>query len=417
MTMPMTNTTAAPHLKTLRVALFSGNYNCVRDGANQALNRLVAHLESQGVEVRVFSPTIDKPAFEPAGRLISVPSVPFPLRGEYRLSAPLTPRTKAELEAFKPHLVHISAPDLLGWSAVNWAQEKGIPAIASIHTRFETYFTYYHLGWVEGRVRRYMRDLYNRCQQVLVPTQCMADILREEGITTSIRFWSRGVDHQLFNPGRRSLEWRRARGIADDDAVVAFVGRVVKEKGLQPFANTVRLLRDRGCPFQVLIVGDGPARHWFAKQMPEAIFTGSLSGVELATAFASSDIFLNPSVTETFGNVNLEAIASGVAVVGAQASGANSLIKDGVTGLLVPPNDGEAYADAVQMLIRNAERRHRMGHAGALASRSYEWTAILSQVAEHYLDTVHGYQPQRVLLPRRMPMLKALMKRAGSAQK
>src|SRR3546814_14480006 len=116
MTMPMTNTHVAPHLKTLRVALFSGNYNCVRDGANQALNRLVAHLESQGVDVRIFSPTIEKPAFEPAGRLTSVPSVPFPFRGEYRLSAPLTARTKAALEAFKPHLVHLSAPDILGWS-------------------------------------------------------------------------------------------------------------------------------------------------------------------------------------------------------------------------------------------------------------------------------------------------------------
>jgi len=413
----MTNSTAAPQLKNLRVALFSGNYNCVRDGANQALNRLVAYLETQGVEVRVFSPTIDKPAFEPAGKLISVPSVPFPLRGEYRLAAPLTRRNKAELKAFRPHLVHISAPDILGWTAVNWAQEHGVPVIASVHTRFETYFSYYHLGWIAGRVRRYMRDLYNRCQQILAPTQCMADILREEGITTAIRFWGRGVDHQLFNPGRRSLDWRRARGIADDEVVVAFVGRVVREKGLQPFVGTIQRLKERTSGFKVLIVGDGPALHWFSRQIPDAICTGSLSGTELATAFASSDIFLNPSVTETFGNVNLEAIASGVAVVGAKASGANSLIKDGVTGLLVPPNDGDAYAQAVETLIRNPDRRHRMGHAGALASRSYEWNSILGQVAEHYLEAVHGYQPQRVLDTQSMPMLKALMKRAGGTGK
>jgi glycosyltransferase involved in cell wall biosynthesis len=244
----------------------------------------------------------------------------------------------------------------------------------------------------------------------------MADILREEGITTNIRFFSRGVEHDLFNPGRRDMEWRRSKGIANDEAVVTFVGRIVKEKGLQPFANTIQLLKQRLDGFKVLIVGDGPARDWFAKQVPDAIFTGSLSGQDLATAFASSDIFLNPSVTETFGNVNLEAIASGVAVVGAKASGSNSLITDGVTGLLVPPNDGEEYADAVETLIRDPERRQRMGEAGALASKAYEWNSILAQVADHYLEAVRNYQPQRVLSPKKMPMLKALMKRPGSAE-
>ncbi len=372
----------------LRVALFSGNYNCVRDGANQALNRLVAFLEDVGATVQVFSPTCDEPAFEPAGTLTSVPSIPIPRRPEYRLASPLTRDIKAQLKAFQPDVIHISAPDILGCSAVNLARKWGIPAVASVHTRFETYLQYYGLAALEGLAQRYMSWLYNRCQQVYVPSQCMADILTNAGVRSDIRRWTRGVEHDVFNPGRRDLEWRRSFGIEDDEVVISFVGRVVMEKGLEPFAAAIDGLEDKGLKFRPLVVGDGPARPWFEARLPKGIFTGALYRADLARAFASSDIFFNPSVTEAFGNVNLEAIASGVPVVSARASGNSSIVEDGVTGVLVDPKGENGFASALEDLIRNPEKRAALGRNGVAASQRYHWNEILSEVAGHYLSAI-----------------------------
>ena len=150
----------------LRVALFSGNYNYVRDGANQALNRLVGYLLSKGVKVRVYSPTVEHPAFPPTGDLVSVPSVPIPGRSEYRLPIALPARVRRDLEAFNPDLVHVSSPDIVGHRAVTWARKRKIAVVASVHTRFETYLEYYHLQALEPLVRAGLRRFYHRCEVV-----------------------------------------------------------------------------------------------------------------------------------------------------------------------------------------------------------------------------------------------------------
>ena len=388
----------ASRIKGLRVALFSGNYNCVRDGANQALNRLVAFLVRAGADVRVFSPTSDTPAFEPAGTLISVPSISIPKRREYRLAAALPRDIKAQLTAFQPDIIQISAPDILGCSAVNFAERMGIPAVASVHTRFDTYFQYYGLAILEGLVRRYMTWLYNRCRHVYVPSQCMADILKDGGVRADIRFWSRGVEHDVFNPAQRDLAWRHSIGIEDDEVVVSFVGRVVMEKNIAAFAEAIDSLEGKGLKFRPLIVGDGPARSWFEERLPKGIFTGAQYGTDLARAFASSDIFFNPSVTEAFGNVNLEALASGVPVVSAKASGASSIIEDGLTGLLVDPK-GNGFGDALEQLIRNPDQRRQMSEAGVKASYRYRWDEILNEVAGHYLSAIASFRSKTVKPP------------------
>src|SRR5438445_3171541 len=147
----------------LRVALFSGNYNYVRDGANQALNRLVGYLLRQGVHVRVYSPTVAEPAFPPTGDLVDVPSVPIPSRSEYRLPIALPSRVRRDLELFAPNIVHVSSPDIVGHRAVTWARRRRIAVVASVHTRFETYLEYYHLQWLEPLVRAALRRFYHRC--------------------------------------------------------------------------------------------------------------------------------------------------------------------------------------------------------------------------------------------------------------
>ncbi|HUG46446.1 MAG TPA: glycosyltransferase, partial [Sphingomicrobium sp.] len=230
----------------LRIALFSGNYNYVRDGANQALNRLVGYLLRQGVKVRVYAPTVKDPAFEPVGDLVSLPSVPIPRRPEYRLPLGIPPQVRRDLADFDPDIVHISSPDIAAHRAVTWARRREIPAVASIHTRFETYLTYYRLQLFEPMLRSGMRRLYSRCDALLVPAESTAAVLRAQRMNRNIHIWSRGVDREQFNPGRRDMEWRRSIGIADDEMAVLFLGRLVLEKGIDVFVAAIDALRERG---------------------------------------------------------------------------------------------------------------------------------------------------------------------------
>ncbi len=369
----------------LRIALFSGNYNCVRDGANRALNRLVAHLLDRGAAVRVYSPTVRTPAFAPAGDLVSVPSIRIPGRSEYRLATGLPAAIRDDVRAFAPTHVHVSCPDFLGGRAQALARSLGVPIVASMHTRFETYPSYYHLDFLTPAIRRRLRNFYASCDLVLAPNPPMAESLGGLGVAAErLRIWGRGVDREQFNPARRSAAWRRAQDYAEDETMLLFFGRLVQEKGFDVFAATMNELARRGRTLRPLVVGDGPARPKFESQLPGAHFTGHLDGEALARAVASADILVNPSTTEAFGNVNLEAMAAGLAVVSADVGSARALIEHGRSGLLVPPEDVPAYADAVEALIDSPRRRRALAQAALGISATYDWTDILDSVILSY---------------------------------
>jgi glycosyltransferase involved in cell wall biosynthesis len=368
----------------IRVALVSGNYNGVRDGANGALNRLVGYLLRQGVHVRVYSPTVEEPAFEATGDLVSLPSVAIPGRSEYRLSLGLPPRVRKDLAEFNPNIVHISAPDIGGHRAVSWARARGIPAIASVHTRFDTYLAYYGLENLEPLVRAIMRRIYRRCDAIVVPAESVAAVFHAQRMNRFISIWSRGIDREQFHPGRRSLQWRRERGIADDEFVVLFLGRLVMEKALDVFSDAVDELESLGVKHRVLVIGDGPARPWFEERLPRAIYVGHLTGEELACAVASSDVLLNPSITEAFGNVTLEAMACALPVVAVNATGASNLVVDGETGVLTDPGDAEAIADALADYAADPALRRKHGEAGLEVAKTRDWDQINSAVLKTY---------------------------------
>ena len=368
----------------LRIALFSGNYNYVRDGANQALNRLVGFLLRQGAQVRVYSPTVKEPAFKATGDLVSVPAFSIPTREEYRVPRSLPRAVRRDLEAFAPNVIHVASPDIVAHRAISWARARGIPAVASVHTRFETYLQYYHLQVLEPAVRMILRRFYRRCDAIVAPAESTAAILRAQRMNSDISIWSRGVDRDQFNPGRRSPQWRRTHGLADGDLVVSFLGRLVLEKGLDVFADAIEAARARGVALKVLAIGDGPARDAFEQRLPDAIFTGQLTGAELATALASSDIFLNPSITEAFGNVTLEAMACALPVIAAAASGTTSLVRDGETGILVEPRDIDAYVDALAAYARDPALRARHGKAGLAYAQTMDWDRINGAVMKVY---------------------------------
>ncbi len=377
----------------LRIALFSGNYNYTRDGANQALNRLVGSLLELGASVRVYSPTVEKPAFEPTGELIGVPSIGMPFgRGEYRLSLGLGRKVRQDLKKFAPNIVHLSAPDPSAHAALRWAQDHDVPVLASVHTRFETYPRYYGFAWAEPAIVWILRRLYNRCDALVAPSQSMIDELLAMKMHDDIGLWSRGVDRTIFDPSKRDLEWRRSLGLEDDDVAIVFLGRLVMEKGLDVFAETIVQLRKQQVPHKVLVIGDGPARGWFETNLPGGIFAGFQTGADLGRALASGDVFFNPSITETFGNVTLEAMASGLPVVAAGATGASSLVHEGETGRLVPPGDAQAFADAIAPYCTDHELRAQHGAAGEAKSREYSWSAINRVVAELYVRLVEERQ-------------------------
>ncbi|MBM3595605.1 MAG: glycosyltransferase family 1 protein, partial [Alphaproteobacteria bacterium] len=200
----------------LRIALFSGNYNYVRDGANQALNRLADYLLRQGALVRIYAPVVDEPAFDPTGDLVNVRSVPIPSRGEYRVPLGLSGQARRDLEAFAPNVVHLSSPDPTAHAALKWARKRSIPVLASVHTRFETYLRYYNMAWGEPVMEAILRRFYRRCDALVAPSESMAQVLRDARMNYEISIWSRGVDRDTFSPGRRSPEWRRSLGIADE---------------------------------------------------------------------------------------------------------------------------------------------------------------------------------------------------------
>lgn len=377
-------------LTDLRVALFSGNYNYVRDGANQALNRLVEYLLRQGANVRVYSPKVANPAFEPAGELVGLPSLPFPGRGEYRFPLGLSGDVKRDLAAFDPNIVHVASPDVSGHGAVSWARRRKLPVLASVHTRFETYPRYYNLAFLEPMAEAILRRFYHRCDALVAPSESMVGVLHEQGMGDDISLWARGVDRDIFNPARRDLAWRRGLGIDDNDVAVGFLGRLVLEKGIDVFADAISHLRRRGAAHKVLVIGEGPAKDFFAEHVPEAIFVGFQGGADLGRAVASMDLLLNPSVTETFGNVTLEAMACGLPVVAARATGSTSLVHDGETGRLVEPGHVTEFADVIETYIRNPELRAAHGAAGELRSREYSWDAINGAVADAYLRLLAG---------------------------
>ncbi len=394
---------AAMDVTDLRIAMFTGNYNYVRDGANQALNRLVEYLLRRGAQVRIYSPTVEEPALPPMGEVVNVPSVPIPRRAEYKFPIGLPRSVKRDIVAFEPNIFHVASPDALCHRAVTFAHKLDRPVVASVHTRFETYLRYYGLAFLEPLMEAILRRFYRRCNAIFAPSDSMAQLLREQRMNYNVGIWSRGIDTAIFNPARRDGEWRRSLGIEDDVPVIGFVGRLVMEKGLDVFSDAVDALERRQVRHKVLIVGEGPAREWFEKRLPNGIFVGFQEGEDLGRAVASMDMLFNPSVTETFGNVTLEAMACALPVVAAIATGSESLVTDRVTGRLVRAGSIDAFAEALAYYCQDAEARRTAGANGLEVSRRYGWDQVNEALVDGYIRTIRqsagGRRPARSPIP------------------
>ena len=350
----------------------------MRDGANQALNRLVGYLLRQGVKVRIYSPTVKKPAFPATGDLVSIPAIPIPGRSEYRLPLGFRRAVRRDLAEFNPNVVHVSSPDIVGHRAVTWARRR------------------------QDRGGRVGPHALRHLSRLLPPAGARAAGARHHApLLPPLRSGDGAAEFDRRDPSRAADEprhrdlgarastassstpsaatWRGAARSAsrDDEMVIAFLGRIVMEKGLDVFADAIHAFAERGLKHRVLVIGEGPARPWFEEQLPEAIFTGQLTGNDLARALASADLFLNPSITEAFGNVTLEAMACGLPVVAAEATGATNLVRDGVTGTLVDGADADEFADALEAYARDPDLR-RAPWRGRASPSPRRWTGTRS---------------------------------------
>ena len=371
-------------MNRFRVALFTGNYNHIRDGVSLTLNRLVEFLLQNSVEVLVFGPSIDEPALQHTGELIVVPSKSLPGRPEYRVSTAFSKEAKKKLEEFNPDLIHIATPDFLGYKALKWALSNQKPVVSSYHTHFASYLKYYKLSILEPLLWKYLGWFYSHCSQLYIPTPSMAEFLEEKGIDSELKIWARGIDNEVFNPSKRSDSWRAERGFGEDDIVVTFVSRLVWEKNLLIYADVLKKIRRKYSNVKALVVGDGPAGDELREHFPEAVYTGFLTGDELATSYASSDIFFFPSDTETFGNVTLEAMASGLPCVVADAVGSKSLVEHNANGFLASVDKKEDFYTYIEKLVTDSELRENMAGLSIEMAKNYSWENINENLLGYY---------------------------------
>lgn len=367
----------------MRIAYFTESLLPLVDGVSLTLGHLFDDLVERGVEFRIYSPFVPPPDVAWSDRVRKLPSVSFPLYTDYRLSIPWGQGLTKELDAWDPDLVHVVSPTpTAGW-ARRYARRRGIPVVATFHTHFVSYFRYYGFGAIQRFGWWLLRRVYRRCRTIFTPSRAIADELRSQGIGP-VRIWSRGVDTELYSPAWRDPTLRASVGADDDVPLVLMVSRLVKEKDLLDLPPMARSLEKRGHEFRLVLVGDGPLRARLEEQLPDAVFVGYQSGEALSRWYASADIFVFPSTTETFGNVVQEALASGVPAVVVDRGGPQTVIEPGVTGLVARANDPLDLAEKVGRLLADPALRQRMAAAARRQTEGRSWERINDELLDGY---------------------------------
>lgn len=366
----------------MKVVYFTESLYPHVDGVSRTLARLFKSLLAREIDFRVFSPFVPDASVPWADRVIPVRSFRFPPYPDYRVSIPIGSGVPAQLRALRPDLIHVVSPTPMGYRAQKWARDLGVPAVASFHTHFVSYFRYYGVAPLEGFGWRLLRRFYRDCERVYAPSPSIVRELQAQGIE-GVRLWSRGIDLEGFSPAHADPAIRREAG-AEDVPILLMVSRLVKEKDLLDLIAVDRELRRREVAHRLVFVGDGPLRQRLQDSLPHAFFAGHKSGEELARWYASADVFVFPSTTETLGNVVLEAAASGIPAVVVDRGGPQDIVKDGETGFIARANDISHIADRLERLLVDGELRRTMGRAARAGADSRDWEEINGTLIDDY---------------------------------
>jgi glycosyltransferase involved in cell wall biosynthesis len=376
----------------MRIAYFNANLRKGQDGVTRCMYKMFEGALERNVQAIALTSTLPDPR-DIIIPMYKVPSVMLPLQKNYRIAVPGYQMFAGILERFQPDLIHINSPCTLGFAATRYAQHFNVPLVATYHTHFPTYPRYYKLSALEELTWKVTRYLYNHMDRTFVPTLPILEELRERSIDR-LEYVPNGVDLSLFHPGHRSQSWRKQFGNGDKP-IILFVSRLVWEKDLRVLAEMYRQLQAQRSDFEMVIVGDGHARTELEAMMPAAHFLGYQSGIPLAEIYASSDIFVFPSTTETFGLVTIEAMASGLAPVAARAGGAAGIIEQGKSGLLVEPLSARAMAEGVISLLDHPEERKRVASRALARAQEFSWDRSLNHMFNSYETVLHEYSRHR----------------------
>jgi len=366
----------------MKVAYFTESLPPKQDGVVKALCHLVDTLESEKIEYKFYSPVKPDLSVSWTGNVRKVSSVPFALYDYYRMGLPYFEGIFDELDDFKPDLIHVVSQTPLGCYGMKYAKKRHLPVVSSYHTNFVRYMTYYGLDILTEVGWHYLRWFHNQCLRTYAPSPSTISELEHKGIQ-GVELWQRGIELERFSPRFRNSELR-ASVTQSDEPILLFVGRLVKEKDLDDLISANYLLRDCGFRFKQVIIGDGPMRTELEKRLPDAHLTGFLSGHELETWYASSDLFVFPSTTETFGNVILEAFASGIPAIAVNKGGVADIITHGVDGMIAEANNPEDFAEKIVYFLKNMDMARHFGMDARKTSETYSWQTINTKLLESY---------------------------------
>jgi glycosyltransferase involved in cell wall biosynthesis len=375
-----------PARRSLRIAVVTETYPPEVNGVSATIARVVNGLHDRGHELQLVRPRQDRS--DNAGdddRLLHVlmRGLPIPRYPQLKMGLP-SKRSLVKLwTTHRPDVVHIVTEGPLGWSALQAAAHLKLPVVSDFRTNFHAYSRHYGMAWLRSPIMVYLRKFHNRTACTMVPTEGLRSELAASGFKR-LRVVSRGVDTRQFDPSRRSEALRTKWGAARNVPVVLCVGRLAAEKNLELLLTAFEAMRTVAPGARLVLVGDGPDRAQLAQRCPGAVFAGMRHGEDLATHYASADIFLFPSVTETFGNVVPEAMASGLAVVGFDYAAAGQLIRHGENGLLVRLEDRESFCDVARGLADELPHARALGAQARLTACRLDWGRIVDAVEAEY---------------------------------
>jgi glycosyltransferase involved in cell wall biosynthesis len=388
--LPRDQLSGSRSMSALHIALVTETYPPEINGVAMTLGRLVAGLRARGQRVSLTRPRQARDgAAGSDGDEHLVMGLPIPGYAGLKFGLASRRRLSAAWRRTRPDLVHVATEGPLGWAAMAAARSLGIPVVAGFHTNFHNYSRYYGVGWLQRPLNAYLRQFHNRARLTLAPTRKLAEQLEADGYR-NLGVMARGVDTALFNPRRRDMALRQSWGVGEADPALIYVGRLAPEKNLSLLATTFRAIQASRPRSRLVMVGDGPECRSLQRQHPEFEFSGPRSGEDLARHYASADIFLFPSLTETFGNVLLEAMASGLAAVAFDYAAASEHLLHGVNGMKVAYGDESGFMRLSSELAMDPEAARRLGQAACLSTRGLAWDNVLDTLLEDYRRLLAG---------------------------
>jgi len=373
-----------PRRSLLRVALVTETFPPEVNGVAMTVDRLARSLQARDHDLQIVRPRQSSDVYDRDGSRLGLEQVltrglPIPRYPELRLGLPAKRSLQALWSLRRPDVVHIATEGPLGWSALRVARKLRLPVSTDFRTNFHAYSRHYGLGWMERSIAGYLRRFHNQADCTLVPTNELQDSLAAAGFERLIVV-ERGVDADQFSPNHRSQVLRSSWGLQEHDMAALYVGRLAPEKNLSLLVQAFEAMQARNPRWRLVVVGDGPERAALAARCPSAVMLGSLTGQALSQAYASSDLFLFPSLTETFGNVVPEAMSSGLPVLAFGYAAAAQLVRIGQNGELATCGDHAAFVRLASDLAVDIERVSSMGQHARAAAAHLAWPSIAERV-------------------------------------